>query len=434
MINRVETIPMNEYIRLKIQEGYSRFDIRGMYQEAIRNGDISGEFSSFDRLIRKEFASLAEHRQLLESEGIFDKSNAEIISKAVDLFRQKQNVQDHNRVNVKIAREASRVSNALETFNRELISEIPRIKITGSVPKLKTNPESLFGVIQLSDHHMNELIHVDEVGNRFDFTVASQRLRKLVIESSRLFQAYGVTKIFVAVLGDLMNSDRRLDEILHASTNRARATLLACYLYRQMFEDLVKRGFTLSVAAVTGNESRAGEFNYFSDIVATDNYDYTIFNILRIMFENEKKVVFYSGDWKESYVSVSGVNMLLTHGESIKTERDIRDLYSKWANKGKLIDFILHGHYHSTAITDLSARSASLCGANAYSDKQLNLYGKASQNIHVVMKDKSIHNFRIDLQNVEGVQGYDIVKELEEYHAKSARKLHNSKTTLEVVI
>ena len=42
------------------------------------------------------------------------------------------------------------------------------------------------------------------------------------------------------------------------------------------------------------------------------------------------------------------------------------------------------------------------------------------------MKNKTIHSMKIDLQNVEN-EGYDVIKELESYNAKSARKVNDSK-------
>jgi hypothetical protein len=43
----------------------------------------------------------------------------------------------------------------------------------------------------------------------------------------QLGRCYGARKVVVACLGDFLNSDRRLDELLSNATNRSKATLLA---------------------------------------------------------------------------------------------------------------------------------------------------------------------------------------------------------------
>jgi uncharacterized phosphosugar-binding protein len=100
---------------------------------------------------------------------------------------------------------------------------------------------------------------------------------------------------------------------------------------------------------------------------------------------------------------------------------------------GKKPHYLIHGHLHSTMITDYSARSGSLCGTNAYAEKQLNLHGRASQNILIIDKDKSVTPIRIDLQNVDDVKGYEIIDALEAYNAKSNSKIDKKTTILKIV-
>jgi len=412
------------FIEQKVKEGYSKDEIQGLYSEYVNLNDTPAKFSAFQRKIREVFLDMKMSPEYEKMLGIFDANNGALIAKNIDISRQKQALQDTNRILTAESRKEFRVQNVIEALTKELIAEIPKIKITGNIPKLKKSENAHFGIMQFTDHHLNELIHGDEVGNEFDFEVASKRLKKLVDESDRVFKSFGITEVLIAFLGDMINSDRRLDETLHKASNRARAVLLACHIYRQVIEDLIKRGYTVKVASVTGNESRIGEWNDTSDIQATDNFDYMIHNILGIMFSEEKKVQFFNSDWKEGVFNFEDFHLLLLHGESVKQEKNIRDLYAKWAQKGILLDYILHGHYHSTMVTDISSRGSSLCGANAYSDKALGLYSRASQNIHVVMKDKSVYSMKVDLQNATG-DGYGIVPELEAYNAKSARKLED---------
>jgi ABC-type transport system substrate-binding protein len=51
------------------------------------------------------------------------------------------------------------------------------------------------------------------------------------------------------------------------------------------FEPAIAESYKVSVANVIGNESRITEDIGWTDAVATDNYDFTIFNILKLLFE-----------------------------------------------------------------------------------------------------------------------------------------------------
>jgi hypothetical protein len=97
------------------------------------------------------------------------------------------------------------------------------------------------------------------------------------------------------------------------------------------------------------------------------------------------------------------------------------------------IDYIISGHIHSARVGDIASRSSSLVGANEYSEKGLNLSGRASQNIYIFHEDKNIDAMKIDLQYV-GEDCYNIDSELESYNAKSSNKLKPKKTIFEVTI
>jgi len=236
--------------------------------------------------------------------------------------------------------------------------------------------------------------------------------------------------------GDLLNSDRRLDELLAQASNRSKASLLAVQLIEQMILDLNK-DFNLTVANVTGNESRVAKDIAWNDIVASDNYDWTIFNFLGYLFKGSKGITFLvNEDPMEQIVKVGNKNILLIHGHQIKgkTEHAIQGIKGKYAAKGITIDFIISGHLHSARIGDVFARGSSIVGANEYSERGLQLTSRASQNIHIVYSSNRIDSIKIDLQHTEHIEGYDIEKELEAYNAKSSDRIRTKRTVFEVVI
>lgn len=361
----------------------------------------------------------------------FNENDKDLTDYSTHLVKKLQKSNDINRIERKAFRENTRLENALTEYNKELVKELSSLK-PFTIKHSKVNNKAV-GVVQISDAHFNELINID--GNKYDFEIAAQRLKLLADKSKQYFKCIGIKKVLIAFTGDLLNSDRRLDEKLNMATNRAKATLLAFHLLEQFIIDL-NLEFNVILASVSGNESRASEEMGYSEIIATDNYDFTIFNMLKVAFRQSKGITFIDGDNSEKVINVAGQNILLLHGLSVKgdIEKSIQQMMGKYARKGVIIDYVLIGHIHSARIGDLYARSSGLCGGNAYSDFALNLASRASQNIGIFFENKSHDVMKIDLQITDDVQGYEIIKELESYNAKSVDKCKVNVPIFQVVI
>lgn len=358
----------------------------------------------------------------------------DIVEENVKLSKKVQKFQDTNRIERKSFREHARVQNALEEYNQKMIELLEKYSFGVSVPQITLTPDGAAGIFQIADLHLNEL--VDLPFNKFGFKVASQRLQMYVAEAKKFFFSFGVEKILVAFTGDMLNSDRRLDELLNQATNRTKATFLAVDLIKGVLLDL-SQDFHVSCASVSGNESRVKDEFGFSDMLLSDNYDYTIYNILAMLFKGTE-INFHHGNPAEQIINVGGKKILLIHGEQRivqgNVERGIIQLCGKYSAQGQNIDFVIFGHLHYARIGDHFARSSSLVGANAYSDIGLQLISKASQNIQIITKAGQIHSVKIDLQDASRYEGYPYDETLEAYHSKSSEKNHQHKTIFEVVI
>ena len=248
------------------------------------------------------------------------------------------------------------------------------------------------------------------------------------------FKSQNISNILIAQTGDLLNSDRRLDELLSMATNRAKATFLAVDIFQQVILDLNKH-FNVSVASVTGNESRVKDNWGWSKMLASDNYDYTIFQTLKYLFK-DSKVNFINGDPTELVVEVAGQNLLMLHGNgAIKKGLDtsITQIMGRYKARGTNIDYVIFGHIHSARVSDSFSRSSSMVGANDYSEKALNLAGRASQNCYIFYDNGNRDGVKIDLQNYDEDM-YDINKSLESYNAKSHDKVNSGTTIFKVVV
>ena len=381
--------------------------------------------SGFDKNRQRYQCRGCKHRTVNPIEDL------ELLRENVRYRKEKQKAQDVNRIERKGFREHARIENAVEEYSEKLKELFENYKLHKFTKSHKISKRAV-GVIQFSDVHFNELVELQN--NRYDFKVASQRCQYFVEKASAYFKINDVSQVVVALTGDLMNSDRRLDELLNQASNRAKATFLAVDIMQQVILDLNKR-FNVSVANVVGNEGRANKELGWANSVATDNYDYTIFNCLRYLFKSSK-IHFIDGDPSEIVINVAGQNLLLLHGHgaiSAGVEKSINQIIGRYSMKGIKIDYVIFGHVHSARVGDTFGRSSSMVGANDYSEKALNLGGRASQNCYVFYDNGNRDGIKVDLQNVD-CKGYDIDKTLEAYNAKSAKKKNKTETIFKVVV
>jgi predicted phosphodiesterase len=381
-------------------------------------------------LTDKEFNSLRQHVDRKYKYLLADK---DLIHASVKLAKQKQQAQDINRIERKAFREHARVENAVTQYNKALIEELQNWSQNVTTSYHTPRPSRPKGIIQISDWHLNELINLPH--NIFDFKVAAKRAKLLADDAISLFKWRKVTEVVLAFGGDMLNSDRRLDELLSMATNRAKATQLSIRLLNMFIQHLNKH-FNITCVGVTGNESRAKQELGWSDVLATDSYDFTIYDTLKILYENKKGVNFTQMAANEVIFTVNKKNFLLIHGHQIgkDVQKGIQNIIGKYASKGLEIHYVLEGHIHAAHVGDYFSRNASLAGSNAYSEQGLNYVSRASQNIHIVYHYDKIDSVKVDLQDVRDVKGYPIEKNVDAYNAKSSLKLRQPKEKFSIVV
>jgi predicted phosphodiesterase len=372
--------------------------------EGVKTCDVASEVGCSKRNVRRVWAA---HRDITSY-------NPEL-----------QAVMDETRVNKKKLRQDARIYNVLSELTKDHIDLLKNMgKYLPKTPSF-TSAEGIspHGIIHISDTHFNELT------NSYDFTIAAKRLQKFADRAKSYFQIDGIKEVAILLTGDLLNSDRRLDEILNQSTNRSKASILGAILLEQFIRDIAA-DYKVTVASVSGNEGRVGQEYGNSDIIMSYNYDFTIVEMCRLM-HRELPITYIDGGPSEQIININGMNILILHGNcfgmNAKKTTKIQSIIGKYSLQGIKVDYALFGHLHSCSISDTYSRCASLVGSNDYSDKQLQLYGRASQNVHKVFPDGSMENIRIDLENTDGYGGYEIIKDLVAYSAKSAGKVKSMK-------
>ena len=418
--------------------------ISHLHDEVVELYEQTGSYLGTANKLYEKHPYLAKPNQLrmyIKTELTGPVVDNETLAENVRLAKANQGLADKNRIAGKAFREHARIENAVEAYSEAILAELKvHGAALGDCPRRTgpLDPDAPALVVHLSDNHFNELVNLPT--NRFDFEVAAKRLALLAQKTKLLGSAYGVERVVVFFGGDLMNSDRRLDELLAMSTNRARATVLAVHIYKQFLMDL-RSEFFVDVFGVTGNESRAKENLGWVDVVATDSYDFTIYSMLQAIFDANEDSGLRFNDFQANEVvfQIHNETFLGVHGHQVNAtdQKKCQAIIGKYAAKGVNITHILCGHIHATVISDYVSRNASLVGSNAYSEEALGFVSKAAQNIHIVTP-QGLDGFKADLQNVDGVEGYEIISRLAAYNAKSADKaglsMREPTTIVQVVI
>ena len=377
---------------------------------------------SYKRCIRKVYDSLNSFDDDQNINNDLDKESL------LRLSSQKQKLLDTNNVIRKENRETYRLYNYLESLYSEYVSimkdvVLPEIKI-----KEHKGIEEKIGIIQLSDLHMNSfIIEEDSFGNSFDFNIASKRLKKFISESCKIFDIYSVNTVYILITGDLISSSRLITQKLSQITSLSKASLLTTFIIQQIILELAKK-YEVYFTGVVGNESRIPEDMDSSSILNSENFDYLIYNNLQLIFNDKTKNIHFikpSNNIQNVVTLKNGFNALLLHGHTFKSsstvEKNVASVLSNYVYKGIPIHGIFYGHYHSASISDIVSRSGSLCGANSYSAYDLMYLSRASQNCYIVDKDLSYNAIKIDLQNVDNIEGYQIVEALESYDIDASK-------------
>ena len=406
----------------------------------------SGKFSTIADLTRQIIAEYGDFGREQDSlrrsvSKIIQNSepDKELLAENVRLAKDKQRLQDVNRIERKAFREDARVENAVAQFGKELATQnrlyAKKLLENININNLKQgsgNPT--IGVIQVTDVHANELIDLPH--NQYNWTVLSKRMKKLINESLSYFEFRRVKKVVMVYTGDLLNSDRRLDELLNQSTNRAKAANLLAHIITQSILEVRNAGFEVAVISVLGNESRVNKEMTFSNEAFSDNYDFTIMAQVKqvLEFAEIKGIVFHSIDKMENIIDFGEQRWLIMHDmpQSTSKQEKTQSIIGKYALSGKPIDFVISGHIHAHRGTDISCRSGSMSGSNTYNEHALGLIGRASGVCYVVEGKQRYYQY-IDLQYADN-EGYGIVKELESYNIKSELKTKQQTAIFQVVI
>lgn len=237
-------------------------------------------------------------------------------------------------------------------------------------------------VLFTSDFQWGEVIDRDEMGgiNAFDLRIAKNRYRQLIsstIDICHNFRQGDYPGIIYLRGGDSISGDIH-DELQR--TNEVPSTGQVLDLFGEELrgiELLAEHFGKVVVISVAGNHGRLTK-KPIAKKYAEWNFDH----MLSLMLEKactSKDVTFLTPTSSEAYFQLYGVRFLLTHGDRIGSRggtgfigpiatitRGAKKTRDAYATMGKLIDYVLIGHFHTSAWGPGFIANGSLPGYNEY--------------------------------------------------------------------
>lgn len=294
--------------------------------------------------------------------------------------KDEQLEKDLRRITNKQLRKESRAENLLKILFKDVKKAI------SSEDRFEVKPRSVkeedkIGIIQFSDLHFGEVVSLST--NEYNLEVAIQRLNTHIEESTKYFKSLGVKDIYLFFTGDLLNSDRRYDELLTNTCNRAKALVYLFRYFDKTIQDISKEFNILGIESVVGNESRIDLDLSGINSLASNNFDFIFHEMLRAAFPNLVSDVL-EGAVVERCVKIKDEVILLTHGMYFKAN-DVFDTIPRYAQENYgYVTYTMCGHIHDAVVTAHVGRSGGLPGGNDYSRRLKCFNTLAAQNCYII--------------------------------------------------
>ena len=388
---------------------------------------VNGELCKFKYKPFFEYINTVDIRSLYKTGNTISDSITEEDKTAMTKLRQeKLRVGDKLRFERNAFNKRLRELSALEELNQELINGLNKLKPI--VPEYFTKPCTSYTedvlVVSIGDWHLGE-ISAEFKHTGFDMEIASKRLKKYADYIKGEIVNKGYKKVVIMCGGDICNNVTLLCKRLQQTSNRATTTIMAVVLMEHFILDIYEACPNIVFAGVGNNESRYDEDYFEDEYLITNCADYVVYNMLELLFTDIPTIKFLGGRNCEKVVNINGSNILLTHGVAFgkgDVEKAVQQAISRYSVKNVDIRYVLLSHIHCTRNSNFFSRHGSLVGGNAYSNSTLNLQTRASQNILTVSKNGDINSLMIDLEDVDGIIGYDISNEIKKFSLKSRDK------------
>ena len=313
--------------------------------------------------------------------------------------------------------EERRTNQMLQVQNTSLLELLDRFSVLKpgnlSVPKWTAEPTGrrkkhhAIAVQMLSDLHLDEVVDIHEMDgiNEYNREIAERRLHRIAEGIVKLLKRYvagiELDGLVLALIGDILTG------WIHAELERTNeAPVMASVVYwvpiiASMIEWLSDElDVPIHVPAVDGNHDRAYLKPHAKQRAVTA-ISWVIYNWLADKFEGNDKVTFALTTSPEQIVPVYDTRLLLSHGDSFRSQGGIGGLYPallkrvlRWhdlySQTKTDFDFVLIGHWHQTLFGQDFFVNGSLKGYDEYAKGLGFKFERPKQTLFLVTPERGV--------------------------------------------
>jgi hypothetical protein len=272
----------------------------------------------------------------------------------------------------------------IATVMRLKEKQLPHVRWAPGKISARRQRTTLMPILFTSDFQVGEVIRADELDgiNAYDMNIFAARYNTLIETSIDISDHHTGPAEYPGIIylrgGDAISGGIH-DEL--RETDDLSAVPAGKWLLqheREGIRRLRERFGSVHVISIPGNHGRT-TFKPRSKGYTRLNYETMLTWWLQSMFESDPKVTFETPVSGDAWFNVFGWNFLLAHGDRMGSRggagfigpaatvaRGHFRLFKNWAITGRIPNFILTGHLHTSLKLELGYGNGSLPGFNEY--------------------------------------------------------------------
>lgn len=233
----------------------------------------------------------------------------------------------------------------------------------------------------VSDWHLSEVVSVyDSNGiNKYNSVIASNRIyehAQAIKKIVRLHQAmYKVDKLWLPVLGDMINGTIHEELLLTNDLSDPSATILAARLLTMLVIELKVLGIPIQLDCIVGNHPRMTA-KMPTKVQAQTSFDWVIYEVVADQFKNDSQVEVNVHTSQQALVTQYGWRFLIEHGIDVSSgkeedfEERLRSIFDDpiyreaTGLKGTSFDHIIIGNMHKPKMLERTVVNGCMTGQN----------------------------------------------------------------------
>lgn len=305
---------------------------------------ILGENRYSDDNCRKAMYLIKPMLDNLEEEKIDNIEDNDILEeielKKLELEKERIRFQDQRREYKKYLRQDARFEHLRDTMVNEIKNNLNKVRpLIGSPLGINTSDRE--AVLILSDWHIGSTS--DNYWNKFDLSVAKERVDKLLDKTIQHCLTHKVSTIHIELLGDLTNGYLHLGNRVENEEDVISQVMTVSEMLSQFINTLSCYVDKVKVYSSTGNHGRCS--TNLKDSLDLENFERLITWYLKARIDNSK-VEFISNEVDDNLIVIKFLNEVIyaVHGHLDKPNVMINN----WCKMLKEFPTEAHlGHFHS---------------------------------------------------------------------------------------